>query len=87
MPIAINNSLPSVKMLIGMLSDDENKMSMLVDTRAAMNIGDKTYHQWVMSQYPSMVAEHIECDPNTDYDVVQISAAFGFERDKPACRS
>ena len=45
MPIANNNSLPSIKMLIGLLSDDENRMSMLVDTGAAMNTGNKTYHQ------------------------------------------
>ena len=76
MPIAINNSLPSIKMLIGLLSDDENKMSMLVDTGAAMNTGNKTYHQWVMSQCPSMAAEYIECGLNTDYDVVQILAAL-----------
>ena len=76
MPIAINNSLPSIKMLIGLLSDEENMMSMLVDTGAAMNTGNKAYHQWVMSQCPSMVAEYIECGPNTDYDVVQILAAL-----------
>ena len=45
MPITINNSLPSVNMLIGILVDDENKMSILVDTGATMNIGDNTYHQ------------------------------------------
>ena len=38
--------------------------------------GDNTYHQWVMSQCPSMVAEYIKCDPNTDYDVVRIYAAL-----------
>ena len=40
-PIAIKNSLPSIKMIIGMLLDDENKMIILVDTGVAMNIGDK----------------------------------------------
>ena len=79
MPIAINNSLPSINMLIGILVDDQNRMSMLVDTGSAMNTGDKTYHQWVMSQCPSMFAEYIECGPNTDYDVVQILAALGLK--------
>ena len=41
MPIAINNSFPSIKMPIGLLSDDENKMSMLVDTGAAMNTSNR----------------------------------------------
>ena len=76
MPIAINNSLHSIKMLIGMLSDDENKMSMLVDTGVAMNIGNNTYHQWVMYQCPSMVAKYIECGLNTVYDAVHILAAL-----------
>ena len=76
MPIAINHSLPSIKMLINMLLDDENKMIMRVDTGAAMNTGDKTCHQWVMSQCSSIVAEYIECGPNTDYDVVQILVAL-----------
>ena len=66
MPIAINISLPSIAMIIGMLSDDENKMSMIVEMGAAMNIGDNTYHQWVMYQCPCMVTEYIECGPNTD---------------------
>jgi len=76
MPIAINNSLPSIKILIGLLSDDDSKMSMLADTGVSMNTGNKTYHQWAMSQCPSMVVEYIECGPNTGYDVIQILAAL-----------
>ena len=75
-PIAIDNSLPSIKMLIGMLPDDKNKMSILVETRVAINTGDKSYHQCVMPQCPSMVAEYTECGPNIDYDVVQILAGL-----------
>ena len=75
-PIAINNSLPSIRMLIGLLSDDENNMSILVDTGETMNTGNKTYHQWVMSQCLSMVTEYIDWGPNTNYDVVQLSAAL-----------
>ena len=56
--------------------DNENKMSILVDTGAAMNTGNKTYHQWVMSQCPSIVNEYIEYGPNTDYDIVQILVAL-----------
>ena len=49
---------------------------MLVDTGVAMNTCDKLYHQWVMSQCPSMIAEYIECGPNIEYDVVQILVAL-----------
>ena len=34
MPIGINDSLPSVSLIFGILVDEENKMRMLVDTRA-----------------------------------------------------
>ena len=67
MPIANNNSLPSVNLLIVILVDDEYEMSMLVDTCATMNTGGKIYHQWVMSQCHNMVAEYIECGSNTKY--------------------
>ena len=59
MPIAINNSLPSINLLFDIMADNENTMSMLVDIDAAMNTGDTIYYQWVMCQCPSMVAEYI----------------------------
>ena len=34
MPIGKNDSLPSVSLILGILVDEENKMRMLVDTRA-----------------------------------------------------
>ena len=76
MPISINNSLPSVHLNVGLLVDEENKMRMLLDTSAAMNTGNLAYHQWVMSQCPSMVAEYLECGDGTEYDVVQLLAAL-----------
>ena len=70
MPISINNSLPSVSILLGLTMEADNGMRMLVDTGAAMNSGHLDYHLWVMSQCPEMVAEFLQCGPNTDYDVV-----------------
>ena len=70
MPISINNSLPSIYLHIGSIADDKNKMRKLVDTGAVMTTGNKAYHQWVMSQCPSMVAEYLECGVDTKYDVV-----------------
>ena len=49
MPIAINNSFPSIKMLIGVLSDNENKMSMFVDTGAATNTVETFTIVWLLS--------------------------------------
>ena len=70
MPIPINNSLPSVCLHLGSVEDEENKMYMLLDTDAAMNSGNLTYHLWVMSQCPEMVGEFIQCGDGTGYDVV-----------------
>ena len=55
-------------------------MSILVETGVAINTGDKSYHQCVMPQCPSMGADYIECGRNIDYGVVQILAAFDLKR-------
>ena len=70
MPISINNSLPSVNILLGLTMEPNNGMRMLVDTGAAINSGHLDYHLWVVSQCPEMVAEFLQCEPNTGYDVV-----------------
>ena len=57
--ISINNSLPSINLHNGNSEDDENRMSMLVDTGAAMNTGSLNYHLLVMSQYPEIVEEYL----------------------------
>ena len=49
MPIGIQNSLPSVNLILGIREDEENKMRMLVNTGAAMNTGNIAFHMWVMS--------------------------------------
>ena len=57
MPIGINNSLPSVSLILGTLADEKNKIRMLVDTGAAMNTGNLRFHMLVMSQCPDIVDE------------------------------
>ena len=48
MPISINNSLPSVSLILGIREDEENKMRMLVDTGVAMNTGNIDFYMWIM---------------------------------------
>ena len=48
MPISINNSLPSVSILLGLTREADNGVRMLVDTGASMNSGYLDYHLWVM---------------------------------------
>ena len=76
MPIGINNSLPSVSLILGIQEDEESKMRMLVDTGAAMNTGNLQYHLWVMSQCPDIVHEFLQCGKDTAYDVVHLLAAL-----------
>ena len=72
MPIGINNSLHSVSLILGILEVEENKMSMLVDTGAAMNTGNFDFHMWVMLQCPDIVDGFWECGKDTTYDVVHL---------------
>ena len=44
MPIGINNSLPSVSLILSILEDEENKTRILVDTMAVTNTGNFDYH-------------------------------------------
>ena len=50
-------------------------LRMLVDSGAAMNSGNKNYHRQIMSQFPDIVVEYIECGPGTKYDLVQLKVA------------
>ena len=79
MPIPINKSLPSVCLHLGSVEDEENKMRMLLDTRAAINSGNLTYHHWVMSQCPEMVGEFIQCGDGTGYNVFQLLVALDLD--------
>ena len=79
MPISINNSLPSISILLGLTMEAVNGMRMLVETGTAMNSEYLDYHLWVMSQCPEIVAECLQCEPNTDNDVVPLLAALDLE--------
>ena len=43
-PIGINNSLPSVSLILGILEDDERKIRILVDIGVAMNTGNLRFY-------------------------------------------
>ena len=71
MHITMNNSLPLINFHIGLVLEVEDYMHKLVDTGVVMNDVNNNYQLWLMSQYSAMVAEYIQCDINTEYDVVQ----------------
>ena len=71
-------------MYIDSIADGENKMRILVDTSAAMSTDSKVYHQYVMYQYPRMIAEYLERGVDTKYDMVQLLASLDLkETDQP----
>ena len=79
MLIPINNPLPSICLNLGSVEDEKNKIRMILDTGAAMNPGNLTYHLWVMLECPEMVGSCIQCGTETGYDVVQILATLDLD--------
>ena len=51
---------------VDIIMDNENKTVAVMDTE---HLG---YHQWEMSQCPSMVAEYLKCCAHTENDVVHL---------------
>ena len=72
MSIRINNKLPCVNLKLGYDTTMTPSLHALVDSGAAMNIRNKYYHRRVMSQFPDIVAEYLECGPGTNYDLVKL---------------
>ena len=61
---------------IGLVKDDKNKIQIRIDTSATVNTLNKAYHQSVMSQSPSGVAEYFKYDPDTEYNILQLLTAL-----------
>ena len=72
MTLSLKNNLLSVHLYISLVKNNEIKLREFVDTDTTMNIGNKSYHQLIISQYHSIVEIYLEQDPGTDYDVVQL---------------
>ena len=72
MPISNTNNLPCVDFQLGTCTRKTPCLRVLVDSRAAMNSGNLDYHRTVMSRSPDILAEYIDCEPGTKYDMVQL---------------
>ena len=79
LPIGINNYFPSISLILGILEDEKRKIRILVNTGAAMNTGNLHFHMWVMSQFPDIVDEFLQCGKDTTYDVVHLLAALNLK--------
>ena len=76
MHINIDNNLPCVDFKLGHgVGGKAILLRMFIDPGVAMNSGNKHYHRQIMSQFPDIVVEYIECELGTKYDLVQLKVA------------
>ena len=75
MPISINNNLLCVDFRVGNGAHHSLSLCMLVDSGTAMNTDHLAYHRSVMTQFPGIDEEYIECEPGTKDDLVQLKVA------------
>ena len=75
MPISINNNLLCVDFRVGNGAHHSLSLCMLVDSGTAMNTDHLACHRSVMTQFPGIDEEYIECEPGTKDDLVQLKVA------------
>ena len=75
MPLDLDNSLPGVRIEIGMNSQHTPNFLAHIDTCAAMNTGNLLLHQWIITTYPQCVAEYIEHTDNDPFQPIQMQVA------------
>ena len=84
MPIAIDNGLPHIIFELGG-SSSTHTLQGLMDTCGALNTGYLLFHQWVMSENPSLVAEYMEFNAKNPFEPVKLGGAIrdpdGFNSD------
>ena len=64
-PININNNVTCVDFQLDSDAFKTPSLRALVDSGVAMNSGNLGYHWKVVSQFPDIVVEYIECGPGT----------------------
>ena len=75
MPIAIDNGLPHLTFQLG--SDDSSvHLQGLMDTCGALNTGYLPFHQWIMSEHPSLVAVYVEFNDTNPFEPVKLGGAI-----------
>ncbi len=75
MPLDLDNGLPGILVRFGSTDEEEISFTCLVDTCAAMNTGNLKVHQWIMTQYPSLVAEYVQYDDENPFEPLKLECA------------
>ena len=75
--ISIKNYFPSIDLHTDNLENDKNRIPMLANIGATLNIGNLQYHLWVKYQYPEIVVEYLQSSKNTVYNIVHLLTTLG----------
>ena len=70
MPLSLDNFLPAAIFRFGNTSEDEVAFPCDLDSCAAMNTGNFTLHQWIITTYPSIVASYEQFDDASRFQTI-----------------
>jgi len=76
MSLTVDNKLPGCTLRFGKTEADEVSFICHVDTCAAMSTGNLLLHQWIMTKYPSIIAEYTQYDNSTPFKPIRLSVAL-----------
>jgi hypothetical protein len=76
MPIAIDNGLPHLVVTLGLAPATSFLLSGPMDTCGALNTGYLPYHQWVMSEHPTIVTEYSAFNDTNPFEPVKLGGAI-----------
>ena len=76
MPISIDNGLPHITFNLGAHPTRDPSLRGLMDTCGALNTGYLTFHLWLMSERPDIVAEFHSFDDSNPFEPVKLGGAI-----------
>ena len=79
MPLALDNNLPGITIKIVNIHNSPSSCQnflALVDSCAAMNIGNLEVHQWIINKSPETVVEYIKYDDKTPFQPLQLQVTI-----------
>ena len=79
MPLALYNNISGIIIKIGNLHNSPSSCQnflALVDSCAAMNIGNLEIHQWIITKFPEIVAEYIEYNDTNPFQPLKLKVAI-----------
>ena len=75
MPLSLDNSLPAAIFRFGTSAENEIPFPCHLDSCAAMNTGNLTLHQWIMTTYPEIVHSYEQFDDAKPFAPISLACA------------